>query len=302
MIVKIECGTGEDGEDYWWQGESLEAFWCGSDSGVELEKVGNMYVVHSRKDWGGNGYTLTFYIADNKREATEKFVEELESLVKDCELSESEIKAALRTVEKYKEYSQDFNQLKQIAEKLIAGEDLWEEPVIHRQSSLEVFEEFDEKLRSVLHLSQDAMECIKELILAYGPHEWNKKSLEVVGSCTYIVVNYKGYNVDKSQIASILQITKETFDALCNEICSSLSLPPIYSNGLTEKEAKFEEELKQHAFELRRLVDQGKSFYCISDSLNIEPKRLKGYLRRLGLKCKTLGWGSKESGLQEESL
>lgn len=291
MIIEIWYDS-DQGWD-WGGGESLEAFSWGDDSGVELEKVGSkMYMVHSLRNWGRHDYQQVFYITDNEHEAIEKFVEELETLIENyLGFSEEEIAEALGIIEKYKEYSKDFERIKQVAEKLIAGEDPWEkmstvEPAVREPSPLEVFEEFRQKFRTELCLSQDAMEWTKDLIEAYQPRGWGKSSLEVVSSCTYIVVKYKGYNIKKSQIASILQLSTDTVDAHCDDICSSLNLPRISSKRL------FEEELKQYAFELRRLVNQGKSFYYISDNLNIEPKKLLRYLRRLGLECQSLGWGA----------
>jgi len=141
-------------------------------------------------------------------------------------------------------------------------------------------------------MSQNALQYLGELVETCQSRRmhWNKSNAQLVASCIYIVVNYKHSRIEKSQIADVLQIDPETVDAYCDKICSSLNLPSISSEGLGEKKAKFEEELKQQAFELRRLVSQGKSFYFISKNLNIEPERLKRYLKRLKLECKSLGW------------
>jgi len=203
-----------------------------SNSGsISFSRCGDMYVIPVVRDYSPGGFTLIVYVADNEHEATKAFVEELERRLDEFgdRMTRKELEETLKALEKYKDYSKNFSEMKQMAERLISGKPL---PPSPPPAISITFEKTKEKLKKDLSLPQDVLNRTRELIDAYQPYvdkkvkdliEHFKDLIEigelhipptlepqlprlmrtdiVIGACLYLACKEKGLSVSQFQIA-----------------------------------------------------------------------------------------------------
>jgi hypothetical protein len=200
---------------------------------IHFSHCGSMYVIHAVREFGGSDHIVIFYIADNKHEATKAFVEELEFHLEEFSdnMTRKELENALKTSEKYKDYSRKFSRIKQMTEKLIAKKPPPPSPPSFPPPVSMMLETCKEQLKKDLNLPQGVLDRTRELIESYQPcvdeHikglienykaqieegkiEYVSPVLElprylkpeiIVGACLYLACNEKGVRVSQFQIA-----------------------------------------------------------------------------------------------------
>ncbi len=278
----------------------------GENCFIEMLKVdGEMYIIHCVNTWGtrSQDYDASFYLVDNEREALEKFLEEIEKLQEETgiELETCSIDDQLKsTLAKYREFPDKSPRLERIVEKTSSLKEIQSSITPRYSTDLAVLEGvYSDQFRKELGVSQDLLDRTKELIMAYQPHIPATNVSTVIGTCLLIAHLEKKRDVDDRRIAAILHLERSSIRNAYRRLSLKVRLPKLESKeertrsrARLAKQIQFNEELKHYEPILRELVSQGKSFYFISNNLNVEPRKLRRLLKKLKLECSRLGWGA----------